>query len=130
MSAMSINFNHPNVKQLQELINRDDSSGKIGVFVGSGMSKPADFPTWSECLEEMNKYANENLRISTGTSEEYLKLSDKSKNTYTAYFLRQQLGEDKYWEILKKLFDPPVFKIPRGIEILKLLCERKKSFPY
>lgn len=72
-------------------------------FVGSGVSKDAEYPLWSELVNELSKYSDQRLSPLSSDPNGY-ELIERVEN------LKQILGETEYYSAIREIFDPTLRK--------------------
>lgn len=85
-------------RELIETIRRKNSLA----FIGSGVSKDADYPLWFEFVDELAKYAKEDLQnLNQLNGYQLIEAVDK---------LKKKMGDIEYYSAVRKIFEPRLRK--------------------
>jgi len=103
----------------QELIDQFRDK-KVMLFVGSGCSKDAGFPSWKELIDEMKRLFDDQGYDTAGQISGYIKRSDFKRAAKGLH----DLDADLYRRLILRQIDPPNYRghIPSWYRYIDLLC--------
>lgn len=92
-----------NLPKIPKALIDDLVSGRCVVFVGAGLSQGVGLPGWSQLLERMIDWSNEN-NIDVKDKSELKDLIQKKKLLLVAEDLKERMGKERLRRFLKEVF--------------------------
>jgi 8-oxo-dGTP pyrophosphatase MutT (NUDIX family) len=97
---------HPDIEGITEQLARGGS--RVVFFIGAGLSKELGFPLWSDLLHEMLSYGVKVGQIGDGRLVEARELVENGDYLECGSLLREELGEGRVKDYLKREFSKPL----------------------
>jgi 8-oxo-dGTP pyrophosphatase MutT (NUDIX family) len=89
------------------------------LFVGAGLSVDAGFPLLNELISSMIEYCKNNNIDIKNIEKSINRMKENKEYDLIAEYLRELLGEHRFLNFMKKIFDIEIKKIPRTHKIIK-----------